>query len=623
MTPHDVSYASSKKVWWLCGEGHEWSTRVAARGYNGSGCPYCSGFYVSDVNRLSIHYPDVSEQWHPERNGTLIPQDVHYGSNKKRWWRCGEGHEWQAVVADRTLQGTGCPFCAGQRVIDSNRLSILYSEVAKQWHSMKNGQLTPDDVAKASNKKVWWICEKYPDHEWEAVIVDRTIGRQGCPFCAGKRVSDTNKLSGLYPNVAKQWHPDSNGDLTPEDVTYGSNKKVWWICQKYPGHEWEATPAERTTRGSGCPFCSGKRVADSNRLSTHYPQLVSEWHPDKNGELTPDDVVEASNKRAWWICQERHEWEAVIASRTHGGNGCPYCAGVYVSDSNRLSLHYSDVARHWHPEKNGGLAPDDVSYGSNEKVWWLCEKYPDHEWEATPAERTTRGRGCPFCSSQRVADSNRLSVNFPEVAKQWHPTRNGELTPDSVAEKSNRKVWWVCENGHEWKAVISSRTRGGNGCRECTIPHRSKVEIQLACELASFFSDIVPERTHKIPTLGGKALDVDILIPSQRLVLEYDGAHWHTVRWEEDQAKTEMLEDAGWNVLRIRERPLKLVRDTDLQVPVSYPNDVKRLTDKVLVHLQKSFGIYITGLDEYLARDSLVNEPLAKKVIGEESSSRQ
>ena len=31
-----------------------------------------------------------------------------------------------------------------------------------------------------------------------------------------------------YPHLVKEWHPTKNGDLTPKDVTYGSNKKVWW-----------------------------------------------------------------------------------------------------------------------------------------------------------------------------------------------------------------------------------------------------------------------------------------------------------------------------------------------------------------------------------------------------------
>ena len=61
-----------------------------------------------------------------------------------------------------------------------------------------------------------------------------------------------------------------------------------------------------------------------------------------------------------------------------------------------------------------------------------------------------------------------LKNRFPEIAKQWHPTKNDPLTPDAVSFGSKQRVWWQCSKNphHEWKAVIGNRSKG-SGCPEC------------------------------------------------------------------------------------------------------------------------------------------------------------
>ncbi|MFG3285285.1 zinc-ribbon domain-containing protein [Streptomyces sp. NPDC048111] len=59
-----------------------------------------------------------------------------------------------------------------------------------------------------------------------------------------------------------------------------------------------------------------------------------------------------------------------------------------------------------------------------------------------------------------------LRLAAPQVASEWHPSRNGDTTPDSVAAGSSRKAWWLGACGHEWQAVIHSRSRGC-GCPYC------------------------------------------------------------------------------------------------------------------------------------------------------------
>jgi hypothetical protein len=218
-------------------------------------------------------------------------------------------------------------------------------DLAKEWHPNKNASLTPENVTPNSNKKVWWRCSK--DHEWEARVYKRNIGR-GCPYCAGKKVCRDNCLETVYPEVAQEWHPTKNRRLTPRDVTPGSNRKVWWTCNK--GHEWETSVVHRS-KGSGCPFCSGARVCDDNCLQTVNPLLSEEWHPTKNGDLTPRGVTPGSDTRVWWICGKGHEWEAKVNNRSNG-YGCPYCSGRLATEDNNLEIVNPALAKASSPKRD-------------------------------------------------------------------------------------------------------------------------------------------------------------------------------------------------------------------------------------------------------------------------------
>jgi len=188
-----------------------------------------------------------------------------------------------------------------------------------------------------------------------------------------------------------------NGPLTPNDLTAGSSKKVWWICRK--GHEWLA-PVRRRNRGSRCPYCLGRTVGSDNCLQAVNPDLAKQWHSLKNSGLTPQDVTPNSDKKAWWICERGHEWQATVSNRNRG-RGCPYCAGRAVCDDNCLETLNPSLAGGWHPVKNGSLTPIDVTSGSNKRVWWLCEK--GHEWEAHLHSRSLGYGRCPYCYGRRKA----------------------------------------------------------------------------------------------------------------------------------------------------------------------------------------------------------------------------
>ena len=284
-------------------------------------------------------------------------------------------------------------------------------------------------------------------------------------------MSKKPSLAETHPDLAKQWHPTKNGDLTPSEVSQGSAKKVWWKCPKGGDHEWEAAIVERKN-GTGCSICAGKKIVKSNSLKTLDPKLAKEWHPTKNGNLSPENIGIGSAKKVWWKCPKGgdHEWEAAVVQRKNNFKKCPIC--------NSFGYQYPTIAKEWHPTKNS-KSPYEITKGSNFKAWWKCPKGDDHVWKASPNTRTNRKSGCPFCSGLIASQSTSLKVLHPKLSQEWHPIKNQKLKPENVRPGSDKKVWWKCPKGddHEWEATISSRVHG-KGCPYCS-GHKASAKTSL------------------------------------------------------------------------------------------------------------------------------------------------
>lgn len=118
----------------------------------------------------------------------------------------------------------------------------------------------------------------------------------------------------------------------------------------------------------------------------------------------------------------------------------------------------------WDEETNGVLN-DKLSYGSEKKVSWKCEK--GHMWIASINQRTSTKSMCPYCSGRyAIPGETDLATFYPDIAEEWDYGKN-KTQPNLVKPASHDKVWWICKKcGQEWNAVISSRTNGF-GCPKC------------------------------------------------------------------------------------------------------------------------------------------------------------
>lgn len=232
------------------------------------------------------------------------------------------------------------------------------------------------------------------------------------------------------------------------------------------------------------------RVARWRSLAAMRPELASELHLTRNGNLDPFTVGQHSHRRLWWRGACGHEWEMSPNERTSAGRGCPTCgkrrsvaATIQrnqqpIAPDRSLAVRYPHLLAEWHPTRNDD-DPHAIGAGSERKIWWRCATC-GHEWQAAVNDRTRpRPHGCPACARTRhVARQAARAIapleqsfgaRHPHLLVEWHPTRNGNLDPYSIKPASERKVWWRCaECGGEWQATPVSRSRSSRGgCRHC------------------------------------------------------------------------------------------------------------------------------------------------------------
>lgn len=393
-------------------------------------------------------------------------------------------------------------------------------------------------------------------------------------------VADSPRLG---PRLVREWSRNLNGDIDPRTVAAFSNKKRWWVCPDH-SHDYEATVAKRS-QGRGCPYCSGKKVlVGFNDLATVRPQMAAAWDYERNDDVTPEQVTEWSHRAFWWRCAEGHSWSMQVRRRSRG-LGCTVCAGyVLWRGYNDLATVAPAVAASLDHTRTD-LNPTQILATDRSKFPWVC--HLGHQWEATAKSRVLLGSGCPVCSGNQVlAGFNDLATADQMLARQWHPTRNGELTPQHVTSGSKKRVWWLCNEGHEWKAAVYSRTT--RGCRKCALRGTSRVERELfeACE--GWLAEAEHLRSVRV---AGKRVSLDIsgVCAGVPVVVEYDGSYFHADAVERDSVKTQALLDAGYVVVRVREEnhtalePLPLVHPRLVQVSHRFGDAVEPLSDRIRV----------------------------------------
>ena len=464
-------------------------------------------------------------------------------------------------------------------------------ELMEQWDYEKNQDLNLDKLTLGSGKVAWWKCEK--GHSYDAPIKSKTIGNLKCPICSNSRVlKGYNDLGTTNSELLKEWDFSKN-TISPYEITAGSEKMIWWICDS--GHSYQSYPFNRK-RGVGCPYCDGKKVlVGYNDLATTNPNLIKEWDYKKNGSLKPTDITAGSNKKIHWRCQFGHEW-IISAKARNSGQNCPYCSNkrVLVGYNDLYTYcfnnHLEDIISEFDEEKND-FKMQDVTPGSNKETWWKCKK--GHSYKTSPKRRVINGSGCGICSHNiLVKGINDLATTNPEIAKEWDYEKNKENPNEVMAGSNIKKYWFICPKGHSYKTTVLGRKRGTD-CPQCNIEkHTSFPERAIFYYMKQYIDEV--EDSYHNPIIGRK--EIDIYLPKYNFGIEYDGQAWHK-DYNRDIEKDKVCFKNGIDLLRVREYGCYEYESTSIKIYVT-AYDMDELNNAILFifnHLNKKFKLKINA----------------------------
>lgn len=483
-SPERIGLNSNKAVWWICPKGHKYDMRITQRN-RGQSCPYCSNRRtLSGYNDLATTHPELLEQWDYQRN-EKTPQEITHGSNEIVWWKCSKGHSYQQSIHKKTSRNSGCPVCSGHLTVSGvNDFAATYPEIAREWHPTKNGDLCPSKLAKKSGAKVWWQC-KY-GHEWQATPHDRATDHTGCPICSQRRLTSFPEqaiffyIKKRYPDAVNRYKDIFNNGMEL-DIYIPSIR----LAVEFDGAAWHNTENAHKNEKLKYDICKENNIT----LFRVKEQTGKEWKDVADAiyyvqkrktaeELQPtiqaiiDSIDQESNM--WTRRDPRRIHSSVVVDIVRDANEIrEYLTPI----PNSLSDLRPDLVAEWNTAKNGKIRPEMFGVNSNDKVWWKCSKC-GHEWKTTIIHRGgKRNSGCPECAKQqhgitftkrRVLERGSLAEKNPTLAAEWHPTKNGDLSPADITEKRFANVWWKCSKcGYEWESSPNNRSKGA-GCPCCS-----------------------------------------------------------------------------------------------------------------------------------------------------------
>ena len=207
----------------------------------------------------------------------------------------------------------------------------FYPELIKDWDYENNKSFSPDVLTAGSSKMVSWRCS-ICGHQW--IVSPNSRRKGGCPKCDDKnrilkRIQEKGSFETNYPERAKDWDYEENGELLPSLVTPASNREVFWKCH-ICGYQWKGKVCNHAKSKYSCEKCSIRERAleryGERPLAETHPELAKEWDYEHNGDLTPYKTTAHYSKSVKWICKKGHRWPAKVGVRVKMHTGCPECA---------------------------------------------------------------------------------------------------------------------------------------------------------------------------------------------------------------------------------------------------------------------------------------------------------
>ena len=326
-----------------------------------------------------------------------------------------------------------------------------------------------------------------------------------------------------------------------------------------------------------------------DKFITDYPELLKEWDFEKNKGLDPSKVSFGTHLKVWWKCKNGHSWQSIVSNRTRLGRSCPYCSHQKaITGETDLLTKYPEIAKELHPTKNGLINPSKIMPGTHKKYWFKCSKC-GYEWEAQLKSRVS-GCGCPVCSGVKIRKGfNDCATLHPELVKEWHPIKNGNIKLSEIGVGGAKLYWWICPHGHEYQMSIQSKVRGSK-CSVCAKMDRTSFPEQA---ILYYVKKYFPDAINSYKEIFKNSMELDIFIPSIKTGIEYDGLAWHSSKSniERDIRKYKICQQNGISLIRVREKNYETeIKSCDVLLVLDNPSESRYLNREIYHVLQSALS---------------------------------
>lgn len=471
LSPKDVSYGSSKMIWWKCKNNHEYIQRLNHKtGKENCGCPYCTGVKVlkgfNDLESWCINNNryDILNEYNNAFN-IKKPDEVLFSSNTKYNFKCPFGHIYSRDIHDKTLNFAQCPVCQKSNKVSIKEKTVYYylkkyiRDVVENYILDESTKKELDIYIPSLNTAIEYDGQFYHqndkrDIEKNLLCMEKNIylyrirepKLNKLPYCNNIKLSDESPES---LEKAIKFLLDSLG------------VKKYDISIKRDVIDIQNLVIKYNISNSFQQWC----------IDNKKEEYLVEWDKKRNGKVTPINVSYGTTQKYYFLCKNGHSYLQSIALKTRSGIGCPYCScrkvikGFNDFETWCISNKKEYLLSEWNYNKNGLLKPDAITHGSTKKVWWKCSK--GHEWKASLNNRS-RDRNCPICCNKVIVMGiNDLETVIPQIVLIWNYDKNHTILPSEVSPYSGKLVWWKCPKcNNEWKQRISHISKG-IGCPSC------------------------------------------------------------------------------------------------------------------------------------------------------------
>ena len=372
------------------------------------GCPICNN-KRKRIIPYTEQYPELAAMYNEELSGRPLDSLRDKEPNRlKVFWNCPTCHRTfpstvSAMISSAKYKSKGCPFCAHRKLIKGESFGDFHPEFLDEY--AEENEIDPFNVFPFCNTDVLWRCPKHSEYTWTASFCLRHMGGGACPICNRTRlVKGINTFADVYSEYLDMY--SESNEHKADEIFYNSSLWFNWKCRTCH-NEYGARIKDVLSNDESCPYCDKRRPTPGvNSLQALYPD-IAKWYSAKNlrtaDEIFPDVVTPFV-----WDCPDcGGEYNALMKDVVSGEYTCPFCDDrLTLPGFNDFATRHPDLMKEYNYIANYITTDsNNISEKSNEPLWWICPKNPEHHYRMSPARKLLfqkrNKEACPYCKGLR------------------------------------------------------------------------------------------------------------------------------------------------------------------------------------------------------------------------------